>query len=83
MNTDLPCGWNNPMSGWKKICVHLRDLWENKKISVWEKKIIRWGEITDPLYLPLKRGEQVCPLLESLLCVVCPPLECPLGGCIT
>ena len=26
-------------------------------------------EITDPLYLPLKRGGLVCPLLES-------PLEC-------
>ena len=24
-----------------------------------------WGEITDPLYLPLKRGGLVCPPLES------------------
>ena len=27
---------------------------------------IRVGEITDPLYLPLKRGGLVCPPLESL-----------------
>ena len=28
---------------------------------------IRVGEVTDPLYLPLKRGG-----------LVCPPLECPM-----
>ena len=27
---------------------------------------IRVGEITDPLYLPLKRGGQVCPPFECL-----------------
>ena len=26
-----------------------------------------WSDITDPLYLPLKRGGPVCPLFESLL----------------
>ena len=46
--------------------------------NLWETKIIICGgrndssvgkDITDPLYLPLKRGGPVCPLLES-------PLEC-------
>ena len=26
-----------------------------------------WSDITDPLYLPLKRGGPVCPLFERLL----------------
>ncbi len=54
----------------------------------WRERIreigeIRVGEITDPLYLPLKRGGLVCPPLESpmisngpdgksvFICVIC------------
>mgnify|MGYP004455651597 CR=1 FL=1 len=42
-----------------KICIICVYLWENKNNYPWE-------DITDPLYLPLKRGG-----------LVYPPLECP------
>ena len=54
----------------RNICVHLCDLWETKIIIRGGRNDLSVGkDITDPLYLPLKRGGPVCPLLES-------PLEC-------